>query len=192
MTRLSVAMTCLLMLAGCASTSPTRRESSQSAAEQRKSTMVRAMQSPMQDLNMRQVEIHPILLLAMADVYAMPVIVDCASLAEEVSALDRELGDDLDLRPFAGKQENFGVSVLAGAIKSLMPYRGIVRRLSGAEIRERRVAAAIAAGGIRRGYLKGLGESRNCASPAAPDRSAQARTPMVPVETLLGNQDMGD
>lgn len=153
--------------------------------------MVHALQSPMRDINVRQVEISPILQLAMSDVYAMPAIVDCASLADEVGALDRELGDDLDLRPFAAKQENLAISVFASAIRSLVPYRGIVRRISGADKRDRRVAAAIAAGSIRRGYLKGLGESRNCTQPAIPDRSANRRTPTVPGGTLLGNQDGG-
>lgn len=142
--------------------------------------MGQALQTPMRDLNMGQVAISPILLLAMNDVYAVPAAGDCAALAEEINALEHELGDDLDLRPFTGKEHSFGADVLSSAIKGLMPYRGILRRITGADVRARRVAAAIAAGGIRRGYLKGLGEARDCGSPAAPDRSANSRMPAVP------------
>jgi hypothetical protein len=45
-----------------------------------------------------------------------------------------------------------------------------VRKLSGAERYERKVAAAIAAGSVRRAYLKGLGQAAGCAAPAAPRR----------------------
>ena len=41
-------------------------------------------------------------------------------------------------------------------------------KLSGAERYSREVAAAIAAGTIRRAYLKGVGASTGCAAPAAP------------------------
>jgi len=41
-------------------------------------------------------------------------------------------------------------------------------KMSGAEHYSREVAAAIAAGTVRRAYLKGLGDARGCAAPAAP------------------------
>ena len=175
--RLAVLMP-LLLLVACA-TSPTKRGSS-AAPGQSSSVMGQAMQSPLRDLNMGQAAISPILLLAMADVYALPATGDCAALADEISALEQELGDDLDLRPFTGKEEGFAAGVLSSAIKGLMPYRSILRRITGADVRARRVAAAITAGGIRRGYLKGLGEAQQCGSPAAPDRSAKARMPAAP------------
>ena len=44
---------------------------------------------------------------------------------------------------------------------------GAVRRLTGAERYSREVAAAIAAGTVRRAYLKGFGQSAGCAVPAS-------------------------
>jgi hypothetical protein len=55
-----------------------------------------------------------------------------------------------------------------------VPFRGWVRKLSGAERYSKEVAAAIAAGTVRRAYLKGLGEAKGCAAPAAPSRRPEA------------------
>jgi len=45
--------------------------------------------------------------------------------------------------------------------------RSWIRKLSGAERRDREVQEAIAAGIARRTYLKGVGEARGCKPPAA-------------------------
>jgi hypothetical protein len=49
-------------------------------------------------------------------------------------------------------------------------FRGWVRKLSGAERYSKQVAAAIAAGSIRRAFLKGLGQAAACPVPATPLR----------------------
>lgn len=46
--------------------------------------------------------------------------------------------------------------------------RSWVRKLTGAEKYAREVEASIAAGTIRRSYLKGLGQAAGCEAPAAP------------------------
>jgi hypothetical protein len=56
----------------------------------------------------------------------------------------------------------------AGMAAETIPFRGWVRKLTGAEQHDRLVQAAIAAGAVRRGYLKGLGEARGCDPPATP------------------------
>jgi hypothetical protein len=43
-----------------------------------------------------------------------------------------------------------------------VPFRGWVRKLSGAERYSRQVAAAIAAGAARRAFLKGLAQGKGC------------------------------
>ncbi len=63
---------------------------------------------------------------------------------------------------------------MVGAVRSttegVIPFRGWVRKLTGAERYAHEVAAAIAAGTIRRAYLKGLGQSSGCQAPAAPKK----------------------
>jgi hypothetical protein len=93
-------------------------------------------------------------------------------------ALDVILGPDLDTLKAADKPNEFAKTALVGAVRGLLPYSGLLRLITGAKARQRRIAEAIAAGGVRRGYLKGLGESLGCAVPAAPLQVASAvRTP---------------
>ena len=47
-------------------------------------------------------------------------------------------------------------------VNSLIPFRGLVREVTGAAPAERRLQAAIGAGLARRGYLRGLAETRHC------------------------------
>jgi hypothetical protein len=51
-------------------------------------------------------------------------------------------------------------------VGSLIPFRGIIRELSGANDQQRKVSTAIQAGVARRAYLKGVGQQRGCAYPA--------------------------
>jgi hypothetical protein len=50
----------------------------------------------------------------------------------------------------------------------LLPFSGFVRTLSGAAHHDQLVIEAITAGSVRRGYLKGLGESLRCPPPSRP------------------------
>ena len=62
--------------------------------------------------------------------------------------------------------------VATSAVGSFIPFRSVLRELSGAADHKRDFEAAIYAGAVRRGFLKGLGQQRGCAYPARP---AQAR-----------------
>jgi len=50
-------------------------------------------------------------------------------------------------------------------VNTLLPFRGIVREVSGAAPAERKLAAAVGAGFARRGYLRGLHQARRCSTP---------------------------
>lgn len=135
-----------------------------------------AATAPLADLNVMRAKIPPVLLEAKQGPYAMPPA-GCAAIAAQVAALDEVLGPDLDAPPSAeqglferGQElaEKEALGALRGAAEGLIPYRGWVRRLTGAERHSRLVAAAVGAGGVRRAYLKGVGESRGCTFPAAP------------------------
>ena len=47
-------------------------------------------------------------------------------------------------------------------VNSIIPFRGIVRELTGAAAAQRRYADAIDAGYARRGFLRGLQTARRC------------------------------
>ena len=149
----------LFALAGCASTPS--QDAAQSAA----------VTTPLHDLNVVHAEIPPLLVNAEKAPYALPADRDCAALAADVQALDAVLGADLDT-PVTDKNpsliERGATDALRSAAEGVIPFRGWVRRLTGAERYSRQVAAAIAAGTVRRAYLKGLAQAGGCAAPAAP------------------------
>lgn len=133
-----------------------------------------AFVSPLHDLNLIRVEIPMVLKKAQQGPYAVAPEADCAGLALEVSELDAVLGPDLDapssgdepslMEQGAGVAEGAAVGAVRGTTEGLVPFRGWVRRLTGAERHSRNVAAAIVAGTVRRAFIKGLMRSRTCAA----------------------------
>jgi hypothetical protein len=55
------------------------------------------------------------------------------------------------------------VGTVRSAAEGVMPYRKWVRKISGAERYAKDVAAAIAAGTVRRGFVKGMRVAGSCA-----------------------------
>jgi hypothetical protein len=53
-------------------------------------------------------------------------------------------------------------------VASFIPFRGVLREISGAAEQERLLQSAVYAGAVRRGFLKGLGQQRGCEYPARP------------------------
>ncbi|MES2033490.1 MAG: hypothetical protein V4466_04885 [Pseudomonadota bacterium] len=137
-----------------------------------------AVTAPLDDLNLKHTEIPDVLKRAVAGPYEMDGMTRCEAIAAEVGRLDAALGRDLDEPPPPDRRTRIqkvgqmagdaAVGAVEDETRSVLPFRGWVRKLSGAERRDKRVAAAINAGKIRRGYLKGAGMQMNCAPPAAP------------------------
>ena len=141
-----------LLIAGCSSTG---RQVGDAAA------------TPLRDLNVVKAEIPPLLQQAQDAPYALPVVRDCAALGAAVLALTEVLGPDLDAPPepkpdaAARGQAEVG-KALSRAAEGAVPFRGWVRKLSGAERQERRVARAIEAGEARRAFLRGIAVGQGC------------------------------
>ena len=161
-----------LSIAGCAS--PDTAKGAAKGGVQ----LQKAAEAPLADLNLVQEKIPAVLEAAMKAPYALPSERSCPALANEVRGLDAALGADLDTPPTLanpGLVERGSTLVgdaandaLRGAAESVIPFRGWVRKLDGAERHSKEVAAAIAAGSVRRAFLKGVGQALNCAAPAAP------------------------
>jgi hypothetical protein len=134
--------------------------------------------APLRDVNLLRTKIPQVLLDALNDPYERPRPMTCASLAAAIQPLTDALGADIDEPASSDDRdlidkgrdaaEDTAFGMMASAAQDLIPMRGWVRRLSGAERHDRLVRATIIAGGIRRGYLKGLGEMKNCPPPAMP------------------------
>jgi len=144
--------------------------------------LVGAATAPLNDLNLLRAKIPTVLLAAHKAPYGPPMEPGCAGLAAEIRLLDAALGEDLDVPSAPGQRDLFeqgravvddaAVGAVRHAAEGLIPYRGWVRKLSGAERYSRLVTGAIGAGIVRRAYLKGLGQSQGCQAPAAPLRLA--------------------
>ena len=127
-----------------------------------------AVATPLNDLNLVNASIPETLARAQKAPYGMPVDSTCPGLAAEVRALDGDLGPDLDA-PTSDSNPGLierGSTAIVGAVQKsaegVVPFRGWVRKLSGAERYSKQVAAAIAAGTVRRAYLKGIAQAKGC------------------------------
>lgn len=135
-----------------------------------------AATTPLSDLNVVRAEIPEVLKAAAAAPYAMPADASCGGLAAGIRALDEVLGPDLDAPHTSGnpglldRGEDAATGALQRTAEGVIPFRGWVRKLSGAERYARQVSAAITAGGVRRGYLRGLAAAKACT--AAPAKAA--------------------
>lgn len=121
--------------------------------------------TPMTDLNIRKDEIPAVLIRAQERPYDVAEMSRCSQLAAAVGELDSLLGDDLDL-PQKGEDRLSPGRVAQSVVGSFIPFRGIIREVSGANDQRRRLDAAIQAGIARRAFLKGYGQARNCRYPA--------------------------
>ena len=136
-----------------------------------------AASAPLHDLNLTRQTIPPVLMAALADPYAAPPAYDCATLASSVDALTEAMGPDYD-NPAdqhgkgVADARGLGLTLVHGAAASLLPYDGFIKTLSGASAHDHLVMRALAAGGARRAYLKGLGEDRQCGGVASPRHQA--------------------
>ena len=139
---------------------------------QKQPDVVDAAATPLSDLNVVHAEIPAVLVEAQKEAYAVPSDRSCASLEARVRALDEVLGPDLDAPASASNPgliergsraaSTAAVGALRQTAEGIVPFRGWVRKLSGAERYSKQVASAIAAGTVRRAFLKGLRVSKEC------------------------------
>lgn len=123
--------------------------------------------TPITDLNLAKDDIPSVLLAAQAAPYASVGIRSCDDIAAAIAPLDAALGPDMDVTEGENERVSPG-AVAKSVVASFIPFRGILRELSGAAEHQREFQAAIYAGAVRRGYLKGLGEQKGCPYPARP------------------------
>ena len=140
--------------------------------------------TPLSDLNLRKGEIPPVLIEAGDQAYSLDGASTCQQLSATVTRLDAALGEDIDL-PQAGGQRTSGGRMAQSVVGSFIPFRGLIREVSGASGRERELQAAILAGVARRAFLKGVGQARGCRYPA---RSAPLTVYNQRLAELTGDQ----
>lgn len=137
------------------------------AAQDMKEDVKDVAETPLEDVGLSKDEIPEILVTAAEEPYAQRNTRSCRAIVSEIAELDNALGDDFDI---AGKEKTgvSGKKVAKGLVGSIIPFRGIVREVSGAAGDKRKAEAAVRAGLARRAYLKGLGQGKGCKYPARP------------------------
>lgn len=143
-----------------------------SCTTEREKSAVDAATSPLTDLNLIQSKIPVALKIAHDNPYGMPADHSCESFRKEISALDEALGPDLDtpatpsdpgvIERATNLVGDQAVSAIRRTAEGVVPFRDWVRKLSGAERHSKQLDAAIAAGIVRRAFLKGLRTAGAC------------------------------
>lgn len=146
--------------------------------------------TPLRDLNLAKDPIPPILLAATEDPYGSAGIKSCADVSAAIAPLDAVLGPDMDVAQSDDERISAG-QVAKSVVASFIPFRGIIRELTGAADHQRDFQAAIYAGSVRRGYLKGLGQTMKCAYPARPAFArVSAPTPVKGVKSAPDGEQL--
>lgn len=127
--------------------------------------------SPLADVNLRKKDVPAVLEAALADPYDLTGIKSCEGYVTAIQSLDAALGDDIDVAREKTDDEKMGNSagaIAKSVIGSFIPFRGIIREISGANAQQKAWERALYAGSVRRAFLKGMGQSKGCAYPASP------------------------
>ncbi len=145
--------------------------SSKNAEDGTKNAAGKIISQPFKDLNLIKTDIPPTL-AQITDPYATPEVIDCDWINYQLSELDKALGPDPimkareDKKTLSEQSSDLAVEATNDAINSaatgIIPARGIVRKLTGADKRDKKLNKAYEMGKIRRGYLNGLAEAKKC------------------------------
>jgi hypothetical protein len=119
---------------------------------------------PARDVGMSKRDIPPILERAFSDPYSLKGLKSCVSLSNEVKALNGVLGADYVVgneysENRAGKLAEAGGKTI---INSIIPFRGLVREMTGAAPADRHMNAVVDAGLARRGFIRGVHYKQGC------------------------------
>lgn len=129
---------------------------------------VEVAKTPLRDLNIDGRDIPEVLKAAAENPYAANGLSRCNAIVSQIAALDTVLGADYDLAQGKGNDRISEGRIGQSVVGSVIPFRGILREVTGAAENDRALRAAYTAGMARRAFLKGLGMGKGCAYPARP------------------------
>jgi hypothetical protein len=119
---------------------------------------------PATDVGATKTVVPPVLQKAQDNPYDLTGLKTCSQIKGSIDQLTKVLGPDFAVGN--NKKENrAGRLAEAGGrtiVNTLVPFRGLVREISGAAPAQRRLNAAVDAGFARRGFLRGVSYARRC------------------------------
>ena len=150
-----------------------------------------AATSPLRDIGIMHRKVDPSLTQAKAAPYSVEAIKECSAAKAEITQLDAVLGPDIDAGATNTRTKSqivkaFAADAVSSAVK--IPFRSVIRIVSGADRRDRERQDAIMAGMARRAFLKGVvvgrcqGDDVPYLQVAAAPSKAQAPAASPPVQ----------
>ena len=145
--------------------------------------MENAVTQPARDVNLKKNEIPARLLEIQKAPYDLSDIDGCRAITAEIASLRPMLGPDVNEDPRltrAEKRERSVSRVAGGILGGLIPFRGVVREVTGANAEELRHQQAMAAGFARRSFLKGMAHSQGCKTATRGNTALAEPTDLLP------------
>jgi hypothetical protein len=144
-----------------------------------------ALAQPLRDLGLIRPVIAPEL-SRIVDPYAPPMGPGCTWISYELTGLEDVLGSEqaraaTQRRSTGEIVERAAADSMRSAMGGLIPARGLVRQLSGAQAADRALAEATERGRVRRAYLTGLAHAASCATSIQEDATEGVITVPGPV-----------
>lgn len=137
-----------------------------------------ALMAPVRDLNLVRDQVPQVLTGAAEAPYLDPQNASCTELASMIAPLDKALGPDRGDGAEAPKQgaSNMVFGAMADVTRDVIPFRGVVRRITGAAKHDQSVREAREAGQLRRAYLKGFASANGCYGPPEEQQQVAEQT----------------
>jgi len=162
----ALALVAVLVLAGPASAGNGEKRKSVTGSARDAAT------SPLQDLNLAGDRVPTELLLLKQAPYSAEGLDSCEPIDRQIAALEDILGPDVDSPKKGPGVLRSALKAGGGFLSGFIPFRGVVRELSGANERKQRMEDAVYAGVARRSFLKGVAAAKGC--PTAEQRAVAA------------------
>lgn len=148
-------------------------------AQQNDNSLGHVATQPLRDTRIKEEKIPVVLQRAASAPYSSAGTASCATITAQIRALNGALGADVDTPAKKGEGSEIAAAGARAVVGTLIPGLGLVRVITGADKQQRRAEAAVYAGAVRRGYLKGLGLAKRCGPPAAPTGASLAARPQL-------------
>lgn len=126
----------------------------------------RVVTQPGRDVGIDKKKVPPVLARSTESPYAVPKG-GCRAITAEMVELNTAIGPDFGSDTKTNENRTGQILEAGGSaiVNTLIPFRGLVREVSGAAGAERRYQAALSTGLARRGYLRGVAQSKGCKLP---------------------------
>lgn len=200
----------LVVLAGCASeNTPAEDGAAQSDDGMEDSIVGRffagtfsgamsAVVSPFEDIGLVKAPISEKLEKIAENPYTMPKSLRCDKLRKEIAELDELVGpddsmpvgvldniDEKSTREYVDKGADIAKNRAVDTVRShvdIIPYRSVVRAVSGADKHSRMAAYSLQSGKLRRAFLKGLASTQSAKCLIAPAKNVTVAKKDKPTE----------